>query len=82
MKVFLWSSLLNKIIGSVGRWVGGRWVGGLVVSGWLVGGRWVGVGGFNKTREIKLKDDRSLRFIGKKTDMKKTNVLMEKTKRS
>ena len=37
MKIFLLASLLNKIIGSVGRWVVG-----LVVGGRLVGG-------FNKT---------------------------------
>ena len=42
MKIFLLPSLLNKIIGSLGRWVGG-----LVVGGRLVGGSVVG--GFNKT---------------------------------
>ena len=60
MKIFLFSSLLNIIIESVGRWVGGsvvgsRWVGGLVVSGRLVGWSVVGrsvVGGFNKTPYI------------------------------
>ena len=52
VNVLLSSSLLNMIIGSVGRWVCGRWVGGSVgkwsVVGWSVVGGSV-VGGFNKT---------------------------------
>ena len=47
MKIFLLSSLLNMIIGSVGQWVGDRSV-GESVSQWSVVGGSV-VGGFNKT---------------------------------
>ena len=47
VNALLFSSLLNMIIGSVGRWVCGRWVGGSVGKWSVVGGSVVG--GFNKT---------------------------------
>ena len=53
VNVLLFSSLLNMIIGSVGRWVCGRWVGESAgkwsVVGWSVVDGLV-FGGFNKTR--------------------------------
>ena len=53
VNIILFSSLLNMITESLGRWVGGRWVGGSVskwsVVGWSVVGGSV-VGGFNKTQ--------------------------------
>ena len=48
MNVLLFSSLLNMIIGSVGRWVYGRWVGESAGKWSVVDG--LVVGGFNKTR--------------------------------
>ena len=52
VNVLLFSSLLNMIIASVGRWFCGRLVGGSVgklsVVGWSVVGGSV-VGGFHKT---------------------------------
>ena len=47
VNILLFSSLLNVIIASVGRRVGGRWVGGSLGKGSVVG--WLVVGGFNET---------------------------------
>ena len=41
LNTLLFSSLLNMIIASVGRWLDGQWVGGSVGK-WLVVGWWVG----------------------------------------
>ena len=53
VNIMLFSSLLNMITESLGRWVGGsvvggRWVGGSVSKWSVVGGSVVG--GFNKTQ--------------------------------
>ena len=37
INIFLLSSILNMIIGSVGRWIGEQVVGGRLVSGLAVG---------------------------------------------
>ena len=49
MNMFLLSSLSNRTVDSVSRWVGSRWVAVLVVGGRLVGGSVVRR--FNETQE-------------------------------
>ena len=50
LNILLFSSLLNMITASVGRWVSSRWVGGSVGKWSVVS--WSVVGGFNKTPNI------------------------------
>ena len=67
VNILLFSSLLNMITASVGKWVGGRWVGGLVSRWSLVG--WSVVGWFNNDAWC---------FLGAMQNLKTTSDFKEK----